>query len=216
MFYLVYKITNTLNNKFYIGCHKTSNKEDGYMGSGVHLKRAIQKYGVDKFTKEIIAECSSSEEMFAKEKELVVLSESSYNMKLGGEGGFDHINSDESFRIEKNKIARRITNEKHKDKLSEWGQKGGKSNIAKNGLHPDFVAGGKTSFLGKHHTSEAKHKISLANTINQAGQKNSQYGTMWITNNSTNKKINKTDSIPDGWRRGRVMNNAGKVFMDAR
>jgi group I intron endonuclease len=216
MFYLVYKITNTLNGKYYIGCHKTKDKNDGYMGSGKLIKRAIQKYGIDNFKKEIIIECSTAEEMYEQENKLVNIEEDSYNIKLGGLGGFDHINSDESFRIEKNKVARRITNEKHKDKLSEWGQKGGKANIAKNGLHPDFVAGGKTSFLGKHHTLDAKHKISLANTINQAGQRNSQYGTMWITNNIINKKINKTDSIPDGWRKGRVMNNAGKVFMDAR
>lgn len=32
MFYLVYKITNTLNGKTYIGCHKTKDKNDGYMG----------------------------------------------------------------------------------------------------------------------------------------------------------------------------------------
>jgi hypothetical protein len=216
MFYLVYKITNTLNGKYYIGCHKTKDKNDGYMGSGKLIKRAIQKYGIDNFKKEIIIECSNAEEMYEQENKLVNIEEDSYNIKLGGLGGFDHINSDESFRIEKNKVARKITNEKHKDKLSEWGQKGGKANIAKNGLHPDFVDGGKTSFLGKHHTLDAKHKISLANTINQAGQRNSQYGTMWITNNIINKKINKTDSIPDGWRKGRVMNNAGKVFMDAR
>jgi len=92
MFYLVYKITNTVNDKFYIGCHKTKVKDDGYMGSGRLIKRAIEKYGVENFKKEILAECSSSEEMFAKEKELVVLSRNSYNMKHGGDGGFDFIN----------------------------------------------------------------------------------------------------------------------------
>jgi len=102
MFYLVYKITNTVNDKFYIGCHKTKVKDDGYMGSGILIKRAIEKYGVENFKKEILAECSSSEDMYAKEKELVVLCENSYNMKHGGDGGFDFIND--------NRINNRVNN----------------------------------------------------------------------------------------------------------
>ena len=60
---------------------------------------------------------------------------------------------------------------------------------------------GKKSIFGKTHTDEAKKKISKA----QTGALNSQYGTMWICNDATkeSKKILKTDSIPDGWRKGR-------------
>ena len=35
------------------------------------------------------------------------------------------------------------------------------------------------------------------------GYKNSQYGTMWITNGIQNKKIKKDQIIPEGWRKGR-------------
>ena len=68
MHYLVYKITNTINNRIYIGVHKTKNMDDGYMGSGIAIRSAIKKYGIEKFTKEIIFEAASSEEMFEKEK----------------------------------------------------------------------------------------------------------------------------------------------------
>lgn len=91
MFYLVYKITNQINGKIYIGVHKTSNDKDSYMGSGKALIRAQQKYGLENFTKEILHYCSSEEEMYNKEEELVnrefVIREDTYNLKVGGKGG---------------------------------------------------------------------------------------------------------------------------------
>ena len=71
MFYTVYKITNLENNKIYIGAHKTSNLEDGYMGSGKYITNAVNKYGVDNFSKEILHILDSEEEMYLKEKEIV-------------------------------------------------------------------------------------------------------------------------------------------------
>jgi hypothetical protein len=211
MYYLVYKITNTINDKIYIGCHKTENINDGYFGSGKVLKLAIKKYGVENFIKEIIYEASNSEEMFEKEKQLVEIGKHSYNLKTGGQGGFDFINQnmsdEERIRISKlgakgfkNKLEtdlefsnhfkekmREITNQRHKDgTIATWKD--------------------TYSWLGKRHKEETRQKMSSTHKQrgNHIGEKNSQYGKMWITNGQISSKINKTEVIPDGWYKGRV------------
>ncbi|QDP64711.1 MAG: putative intron-associated endonuclease 1 [Prokaryotic dsDNA virus sp.] len=56
-YYIVYKVTNKINGKFYIGSHQTVNIEDGYLGSGKLVKLAIKKYGRENFNKCIICKC---------------------------------------------------------------------------------------------------------------------------------------------------------------
>lgn len=90
--FLIYKITNTINGKYYIGQHKTDNPYDDYMGSGDYIRKAEQKYSLSAFTKEILFDFDNFEDMNAKEKELVPLSACfpnnpmSYNLREGGTG----------------------------------------------------------------------------------------------------------------------------------
>ena len=208
MYYTVYKITNKINNKIYIGSHQTKDLNDGYMGSGKYIRSAIQKYGVDNFTKEIMFVFNSSEEMYAKEAELVNLNflseENTYNLKVGGFGGWDHENLDS----EKQRAKCIKSNIKQKwlsENESSWKGNDNKSKAASENLKNAHKLGKikYDTFTGKTHTDDAKIRIGLKNSEHQSGSKNSQYGTMWITNGNENKKIKKTQIIPEGWYKGR-------------
>ena len=48
----IYKMTNLVNGKIYIGQHVTDNLKDGYRGSGIVLKNALKKYGRSNFAVE--------------------------------------------------------------------------------------------------------------------------------------------------------------------
>jgi group I intron endonuclease len=84
----VYRVLNKLNGKQYIGVHSTVNLEDGYLGSGTNLRRALKKYGPENFEREILLFCQTLEEAYQKEKELVteayVQRRDTYNINTGG------------------------------------------------------------------------------------------------------------------------------------
>jgi len=66
---IIYRTTNLINGKFYIG--KQKKYTIGYLGSGSALRRAIQKYGRKNFKKEILETCADEVELQAKELEWI-------------------------------------------------------------------------------------------------------------------------------------------------
>lgn len=68
-----------------------------------------------------------------------------------------------------------------------------------------------SGFLGRTHSDETKDKMRKSAVGKHTAEKNSQFGTMWITNGYENKKINKLDEIPEGWRKGRILENNARV-----
>lgn len=215
MHYTIYKVTNQINGKFYIGSHKTKDLNDKYMGSGKYLKHAQEKYGMENFKKEILFVFHTAEEMYAKEAEIVnadfLAEENTYNLKIGGFGGFDYINS--SGMNNYNKQTDKYLNDRRKAGLlggASTAQKHKENNTGffsetyqeklKEVVLDKFPNG---TFYGKSHSEESKDKMRKT-AKERIGSKNSQFGTMWITDGIYNKKIKKDSLIPDGWRKGRI------------
>ena len=89
MKYTIYKTTNKINNKIYVGIHKTSNPYDSYLGSGVALMDAIKIYGKHSFSKEVLHICKNKKEAIQMEADIVnedfVKRRDTYNLTVGGD-----------------------------------------------------------------------------------------------------------------------------------
>jgi group I intron endonuclease len=144
-----YITTNSVNGKQYIGVHCTDNINDGYIGSGLCLLRAIKKYGKRNFIKEILAYCDSEMEGHRNEekyiKEFNTLFPNGYNLsptggiKYGGKMG---------------------ETTKHKLKII----------ALERGCKPP-----PNSFAGYKHSEESKLKISTANSGKVSAFKNKSH-----------------------------------------
>jgi len=223
MFYTIYKTTNLINNKFYIGKHQTTNLDDGYLGSGKLLNYAIKKYGVENFVKEIIQIFDNEKDMNQAEKELVVLSEQSYNLVEGGQGGFGYINRNKLNGFCNKEVARKgrqITNKILEEKYgNNWksiiGEKArvAGSKVFKEMFQNDLEFREKILNSSKKGCNAAlsieskeKRKQTFKKNNHQQGPKNSNFGKIWISNLELqeSKTFLKTDIIPNGWIKGRL------------
>ena len=180
-YYYIYKITNLINGKMYIGQHRTNNLDDGYMGSGKLIKRAIKKYGVENFKKEIQGFYEDMEELNYMERVLVdqtwVDREDTYNLVIGGD----------QFRLFGS------LSEEHKRKIGDGNRNKHPSNKTRKLMSEKakMRTGVKNSFFGKHHSDEAKRK-----------NREAHLGKHWYSDGKTNIF---TTVCPDGFHKGRII-----------
>lgn len=114
----IYKITNLINGKIYIGKDTVSDKN--YYGSGLLIKRAIDKNGIENFKKEIIEECKNNDELCIREKYWIEKYNSNnleigYNISKGGDGGDTFSNNPN-----KEKIRLKISNARRGKKYEDF------------------------------------------------------------------------------------------------
>jgi hypothetical protein len=168
-----------------------------YKGSGNIWVNHIKKYGYD-VTTEIVGIFTNKEECkkFAIDfsiKNNIVESKEWANLVIESlDGGVEpgilgnaayrkKWNEDESFRNKQITILR----------------ENAKKNIK-------YLSDNRYDWTGKKHKEESKNKIGLKNSVHQKGEKNSCFGLMWITNGIDSTRIEKSDKIPSGWKKGRI------------
>lgn len=206
----LYKITNLVNNKIYIGVHKTDNLNDGYMGSGKIIGFAIEKHGLENFKKDILEFFDTYELALAKEAEIVtdefLLREDVYNLRRGGSGGFDYINSkiNQDWRKETGIKFTSLINEKFNNDPEFRQVESNRRSAVSRQTRVKYPVSINFNFVGRSHSDATKRIIGEKNSENHRGSANSQFGTMWITDGITDSKIKKDIPVPTGWHRGRA------------
>jgi len=212
MQHYVYCVENLINGKVYVGKHSTNNMNDGYMGSGKLLTKAIVKHGIENFRKHILQMFESSEEAFEFESKLVdenfISDENTYNLICGGEFRVCSLSASDAGKLGAivnlaNPEFRKRFIERTKRNTPDRNRR-----LWKEGVYTNKHMLGNKWFVGKRHTDITKEKIGKANSRHQSGEGNSQFGTVWVHNValqlSKRVKIEDLDkALVEGWAKGR-------------
>ena len=192
----IYCITNLVNGKNYFGQHTMrkgykTELADMYWGSGTLLKRAQKKYGLENFKKEIIISGKFSKEQINRFEKCIIacqrlLGKAEYNLADGGDGGDTSRFINYKSEVRSKKLSVNSISKKCAEKMNKVN--------AKNKYD-------HRTFLGKHHSIEAKQKIGESNKENHKGSKNPSFGKHWWTNGKENVK---SEVCPEGFWKGRV------------
>ena len=192
----VYKISNTLSGRYYIGystninrrftVHRSKLKQKCH--DNIFLQRAYNLDGEDKFIYEIIHICDTEEE--AKEIELQYLTDLTirniiYNLNFNNSGGDLLTNHPDKEKIREQIInsyketLSKMTPEERKEKYGKCGERNGMFGKT----HSDEVRKmnselkkGNTNFKGCKHTEESKQKMSEIRKNKNTGENNSFFG----------------------------------------
>lgn len=225
MRYYVYLILNKVNGKTYIGQRKSKLEwnVDKYIGSGVALKCAKEKYGIENFEKFLIQYCYSKEEINKAEKfwiaEYRSRGKAEYNIADGGDGCSYWTGKKRPPLSEEHKRKISETSKGHKKppRTSEWKIKQSETRKNKhwftNGVEDVFTNYAPEDFVkGRHFVKhkpmadETRKKISEANTGKKlTGERLEQVrtaslGRHWFTNGIEEKFLLE---CPECWVFGR-------------
>lgn len=202
----IYKTTNNINNKIYVGQHKGDTFDSEYYGSGKYLTNAINKYGIDNFTVCVLEFCETRAELNAREQFWIKMYNSQdksvgYNLSSGGDGG-------DTFTCQPEEIKQEI---REKTSMARRGKIG----IHKDGHRKYIMPEELDNYLS---LGWLKGSPPLSKATAEK-MKNSHTGLVYVTNGVKNKKISIQDIESweaNGYRRGFTSTNKMREASTAR
>lgn len=210
MFGYIYETTNLINNKKYIGKHKSNKFDKFYLGSGTYIKNAIEKYGKENFEVKILEKINNisdndlglkylaEREIYYIKKYNAVKDNDYYNMSYGNESeGWYGLNQ-----------ARRENPEYYKE--HHWSKTGNydQHNRIYTEREIENFKNNHWSKLGYSIWNKGKKIPKEQQTESQKNYGSLCKGTIWINKNNKNKRINPKDLnfyISEGWNKGRIL-----------
>lgn len=190
---VIYKTTNLINGKFYIGKDKHNNPN--YLGSGKILKQAISKYGKANFKKEILEECEDYTIWLEREKYWIKeLSATTYgyNIAAGGLGGDTISNHPRKTEIAENQSKWMKENnptrgrKRTKDEIQKW---------------KDSYVG---KYLGENNPNYGKKRSEETKEIQSKIRKDWHNNLSIEERKLINKKISEANKGKDGYWLGKT------------
>ncbi|HPI81720.1 MAG TPA: NUMOD3 domain-containing DNA-binding protein [Candidatus Paceibacterota bacterium] len=191
--FYIYLISNKINNKSYVGFHSTFDLNDSYMGSGIAIKKAMEKYGEKNFKKEILEYCNRGN---WREREIYWIEKldtynNGYNLTKGGDGllGFSHnektktklsnLHSGKKLSIDhKQKIGNSLKGNKN---LGGWNKSIKWDEEVKNKI--------SRSNKGKKHTEDSKRKMRNSKRFLYSDKINHPRSKIFIVHKPDNSKL---------------------------
>lgn len=154
----VYKTTNLINGKIYIGQHNKSSFDEKYYGSGTRMRKLINDFGISNLSNEVIAWADTPDELNELETFFIMKyksydNEIGYNISLGASGDTTYGLDDFEYSIQREKLS---------------GENNGMYKSGERGIHPK-------GFKGHHHSKASRESISK----HTKGIKNGFYGRSW-------------------------------------
>lgn len=191
---IIYKTTNLVNGKIYIGQDKNNNS--AYLGSGKILHFAFQKYGIENFNKEILEECESVQELNEREKYWISFYDSTnrrigYNIALGGNGG-DTISKNPN---------KDVISKKHAERMKENNPTRGRKKTE------DEIERWKSSYVGKYR-GENNPNFGSKRTDSSKDKMSETRKQWWYTlsndeREGISRKISEANTGKEGYWKGR-------------
>ena len=195
MFGYIYKITNSINGKIYIGLHKSKDFDESYWGSGSNLKEDYKKFGKANFTREILEQCDTLKQLNEREQYWIEYLDSrnpliGYNIQPGGVRFFGYEHPQET----KIRLSEKA---KQRGSYGKWINNGHIERYLKsdNELPDGFTYGRLPSTVTK---MADKHR---GKKLNRPIKPKSSRGSHWYTNGI---KDTMAFSCPEGFVPGRT------------